>query len=93
MSGQPHAPSRQRMDSQINPQSVPSGTSIDLRGALTLVHAGRFSATALLEQSLAAAASPVCQHAFIRRFDEQARVAAAAAVSYTHLTLPTTERV
>ena len=66
------------MDPQTNPKSIAAGTVPDLREAAELVGAGPLSARALLENAIAAAASPACQHVFVRRFDEQARVAAAA---------------
>lgn len=66
------------MASQTNPQSIAADTPSDLRAAAAWVETGRASAAALLERALAAAASPACEHAFIRRFDRQAQVAAAA---------------
>lgn len=69
------------MDTQQNPQSIAAGVPsalMDLRAAAGLVTAGRVSARTLVERAIAAADSPACQHAFVRRFDEQAMVAAAA---------------
>lgn len=48
----------------------------DLIEARARVLAGASTARALLDESLAAAASPAAAHAFIRRFDAQARAAA-----------------
>jgi aspartyl-tRNA(Asn)/glutamyl-tRNA(Gln) amidotransferase subunit A len=50
----------------------------DLSSTRAEVAAGRASATALLAESLAAADAPLARHAFIRRFNAQARAAAAA---------------
>ncbi len=66
------------MDSQTNLQSIAADSPTDLCAAVSWVEIGRASAVALLERSIAAADSPLCQHAFIRRFDHQAAVAAAA---------------
>ncbi len=50
--------------------------SIDLTEALAALRDGRTAARALLEESLARAASPACRHVFLRRFDAEARAAA-----------------
>jgi amidase/aspartyl-tRNA(Asn)/glutamyl-tRNA(Gln) amidotransferase subunit A len=50
----------------------------DLHGARELVLCGQRSALSLLADSLAAAGAPAAQHAFLRRFDNQAGAAAAA---------------
>ncbi|MEK8050565.1 amidase [Ideonella sp. DXS22W] len=71
------------MDFQINPQIIASGRGPDLSAAAGLIQRGETTATALLVQSLAAADAPACQHAFVRRFDAQAR-AAAMAVDHAH---------
>ena len=62
------------MNTQVNPRIV----AADLVAAAATVQAGQASATQLLDAALAAADSPACQHVFIRRFDAQARAAAAA---------------
>jgi aspartyl-tRNA(Asn)/glutamyl-tRNA(Gln) amidotransferase subunit A len=49
-----------------------------LVGTAAEVAAGRLSAAADLERALAAADSPACRHAFVRRFDAMARAAAQA---------------
>jgi aspartyl-tRNA(Asn)/glutamyl-tRNA(Gln) amidotransferase subunit A len=51
------------MDTQVNPKSIAAGT---------------LSATAALQQALVVAASPACEHVFIRRFENSAQVAATA---------------
>lgn len=51
---------------------------IDLTEALTALGTDRRDARALLEESLAQADSPACEHVFLRRFDDQARAAAQA---------------
>jgi aspartyl-tRNA(Asn)/glutamyl-tRNA(Gln) amidotransferase subunit A len=66
------------MDSQTNLQSIAADNPTDLCAAVSWVETGRASAVALLERAIAAADSPLCQHAFVRRFDHQAAVAAAA---------------
>ena len=71
------------MHAQINPKIVaasPASASshADLVAAAAAVQAGQISASHLLAAALAAADSPACQHVFIRRFDAQARAAAAA---------------
>ena len=50
----------------------------DLLAARHAIEQGQTSASILLDQSLHAADQPACAHAFIRRFDSQARAAAAA---------------
>ena len=71
------------MNVQINPKIVAfeafgSGSQTDLHDAVAAINAGQSSATRLLQQALAAANSPACDHVFIRRFDDQARAVAAA---------------
>jgi len=51
----------------------------DLHDALASLHAGQTSASALLEAAMAAADAPACAQVYLRRFDTQARAAAAAA--------------
>lgn len=53
--------------------------ALDLVGARERIVTGAARAANLLEDSLAAAASPACERAFIRRFDASARAVAAAA--------------
>ena len=53
--------------------------ALDLVGARERIVTGAARAQGLLEESLAAAASPACERAFIRRFDATARADAAAA--------------
>ena len=67
-------PCQPHMDTQVNPRIV----AADLVAAAAAVQAGQAGATELLAAALAAADSPACQHVFIRRFDAQARAAAAA---------------
>lgn len=50
----------------------------DLIAAAACIAGGMRSSSALLEENLAAADSPACRHAFLRRFDAGARAAAAA---------------
>ncbi|MDT7835463.1 amidase [Aquabacterium sp. OR-4] len=71
------------MDFQINPKIIASGRGPDLCAAAGIVHRGEATATALLVQSLTAADTPAAEHAFVRRFDAQAR-AAAMAVDHAH---------
>ena len=71
------------MDIQINPKIVASdsflsGANTDLHDAVAAINAGQISASSLLQQALAAADSPDCNHAYIRRFDDQALAVAAA---------------
>ena len=71
------------MDIQINPKIVASGSlatgrQADLHDAVAAINAGEVSATGLLQNALAAANSPACDRAYIRRFDDQARAVAAA---------------
>ena len=66
------------MDFQINPQIVASGQAPDLCAAAAAMAAEQVSAPGLMSQSLALADSPANAHAFIRRFDGQARAAAQA---------------
>jgi len=51
---------------------------IDLTHAAAEIRAGRLSAVAALEQTIALGAEPVNRHAFIRRFDATARATAGA---------------
>lgn len=51
----------------------------DLTEALASLRLGRHSARALLTENLARADDPACAHVFLRRFDDEARAAAAAA--------------
>ncbi len=71
------------MDTQVNPKIVAAGPALggsqaDLVAAVAALQAGQTSASQLLSAALAAADSPACRHVFIRRFDAQARAAAAA---------------
>ena len=50
----------------------------DLGDARNRIACGGATAAALLDEALAAAAAPACRHAFVRRFDDGARAAAAA---------------
>ena len=52
-----------------------AGTRPDLCDAVRAVADGRASATGLIEEAIAAANSPANDHAYLRRFDAQARVA------------------
>ncbi|WP_164962329.1 amidase [Rubrivivax sp. JA1026] len=58
--------------------SLPRRGAPDLGDARDRIVAGASSAAAMLEESLAAAGTPPCRHTFVRRFDNQARAAAAA---------------
>ncbi len=71
------------MDFQLNPKIVASGHAPDLRAAIEALTGGQVSAPGLLSQSLALADGGACQHAYIRRFDDQAR-ATAQAVALQH---------
>ncbi len=51
---------------------------LDLTDAAQAVAAGAVQASALLQEALTAADSPACAHAYLRRFDVQARLAATA---------------
>ena len=51
----------------------------DLHDALAALRSGQVSAHALLDAATAAANAPACAHAYLRRFDAQARAAADAA--------------
>ena len=66
------------MDFQINPQIVASGLAPDLCAAVDALRSGQASAPGLMSASLAAADGSACRHAFIRRFDTQARASAQA---------------
>lgn len=58
--------------------TLPSAAG-DLSAARDAILAGHDTARAALERALAAADSPACRHAFLRRFDATARAAADAA--------------
>jgi aspartyl-tRNA(Asn)/glutamyl-tRNA(Gln) amidotransferase subunit A len=68
--------------SETNPMSLPRGAGanlgLDLHAARTAVQARRLGAVELLDATLAAADGPAVRHAYIRRFDAQARAVAAA---------------
>ncbi|HMO48652.1 MAG TPA: amidase [Rubrivivax sp.] len=66
------------MDSSANRQILTCAKGGDLAAQAADISAGRQSAGAALERSLAAADSAACRHVFIRRFDDMARAAAAA---------------
>jgi aspartyl-tRNA(Asn)/glutamyl-tRNA(Gln) amidotransferase subunit A len=68
-----------RMDIQINPKIIASGSIPDLSDAASAVQAGRHEASALMAGALAQADAADNAHTFIRRFDAMA-VAAARAV-------------
>lgn len=68
---------------QTNPMIVAPGAQPDLHDAADAIRQGRSSAASQLAQSLAAADSPACEHAFVRRFDGLAR-ATALAVDQMH---------
>ena len=59
--------------------SLPRGAGADLRAARQQLLSGACSAASLLDGAQAAAAGPAARHAFVRRFDAQARAAAVAA--------------
>ncbi|WP_196887925.1 amidase [Rubrivivax gelatinosus] len=58
--------------------SLPRRGAPDLGDARNRIVSGASSALAMLEESLAAADAAPCRHAFVRRFDAQARATAAA---------------
>lgn len=68
------------MNADQNPRILASERrpAPDLSAAAQAVADGRIRAAALLEQALAAADAPAARHAYIRRFDDMARAAAAA---------------
>ncbi len=66
------------MRRETNPMTLTRPGAVSLTGARDAIVAGQASASALLERSLAAADTPAARHAFIRRFDAQARATAAA---------------
>ncbi|MDP3085492.1 MAG: amidase [Rubrivivax sp.] len=59
--------------------SLPRDGAADLTAARAQLASGAASAAALLGQALSAADSPATRHAYVRRFDDPARAAAAAA--------------
>jgi amidase/aspartyl-tRNA(Asn)/glutamyl-tRNA(Gln) amidotransferase subunit A len=62
--------------------------SDDLFSQVQDIAAGRQSAMGALEQAIAAADGAACRHAFIRRFDEQARLNAVAVDAAAHAGIP-----
>lgn len=74
---------------QVNPKIIASAPMTpdhssrtrlpDLCDASAAVRSGQASAAALMEDCIAAANGPACAHVYLRRFDAQARAAAAAA--------------
>jgi aspartyl-tRNA(Asn)/glutamyl-tRNA(Gln) amidotransferase subunit A len=65
------------MSDQSSLQILPCGDPPDLCAAVEQVRRGTLRAADGIEASIAAADSPACRHAFIRRFDVMARAAAA----------------
>ena len=66
------------MSSAFPPSAAAEPRLLDLCDAAAAVAAGAFSASALMQTAMAAADSPACAHAYLRRFDAQARLAATA---------------
>lgn len=66
------------MKPSTNPGILTRGHAGDLCAAAGEVTGGRLRAAEALEQSMAAADTPRCRHAYVRRFDATARAAAAA---------------
>ena len=66
------------MNASANPRILAREGISDLCDAAAEIAAGRLRAADALEQAIAAADSPACGHAYVRRFDAMARAAAAA---------------
>ena len=66
------------MHASANSRILARGPRADLWSAAAEVAGARLSAADLLELSIAAADTPACRHAYVRRFDATARAAAAA---------------